>query len=135
MNHPVPQVPQTPQIPEQPPNPGGPGEGQLPVGNDPVVLRALSLVPAGLTAVAVFPPFLTPRDGHDAIAVIFEENNVTNRRNYPTYEKSTHASNNFLREKVSLLALFRVYRENRDFSQNMLLSKNSQFLPNYNEIW
>ena len=53
------------------PGAGAVGGGLLPLGSSPVVLTALALVPAGLTAVAVFPPLasqLVP-----ALTVIFSE--------------------------------------------------------------
>ena len=60
--------------PPNAPQPGTPGGGGLPTNlENPSLLLALTLVPAGLTAVAVFPPFETPRT-FNATAVIFSEN-------------------------------------------------------------
>ena len=55
-------------VPEQFPQPGTPGGGGRPTGNEGI----LTLVPAGLTAVAVFPPFSSIRRT-PAEAVIFKE--------------------------------------------------------------
>ena len=81
-----------PPPPPPPPAPQGPttvnanqlpGQvlgGQLPIGISPVVLTALALVPAGATAVSVFPPFdpAKPRTVNVVAGVIFREN--TNKR-------------------------------------------------------
>merc|ERR1712223_603139 len=56
------------QVPEQFPQPGTPGGGGRPTGNEGI----LTLVPAGLTAVAVFPPFSSIRRTPTE-AVIFKE--------------------------------------------------------------
>ena len=53
------------------PAPGTPGGGIPPVGNAPVVQAGLALVPAGLTAVAIFPP--TGIQQFPALSVIFSE--------------------------------------------------------------
>ena len=62
------------------PAPGSAGGGGSPnvVGN-PIAASAVALVPVGLTAVAVFPPFLTPRT-LPAIAVIFSEEPTRRKR-------------------------------------------------------
>ena len=53
------------------PQPGTLGGGILPTGTSPFVLAGLALVPAGLTAVAVFPP--TPGQQIPSLSVIFSE--------------------------------------------------------------
>ena len=50
---------------------GQPGGGGCPDSNNPG--NILSLVPAGLTAVATFPPFVNPIRRVDAVAAIFKE--------------------------------------------------------------
>ena len=55
-------------IPANSPQPGEPGGGGLPTPGNP----ALALVPLGLEAVSVFPPFAFPRTVQ-AIGVIFKE--------------------------------------------------------------
>jgi len=55
-------------VPGNSPQPGTTGGGAVPTGTEGI----LALVPAGLVAVAVFPPFLTGRR-FDAEAVIFKE--------------------------------------------------------------
>ena len=77
------------------PAPGSPGGGGSPnVGNNPAAASAVALVPAGLTAVAVFPPFLTPRT-LPAIAVIFSENSSRRKRDTQSmkfcYPYTTHS--------------------------------------------
>lgn len=55
---------QTPpgQAPPSAIQPGTPGGGGLPNDfNVPILAQSLALVPAGLTPVAVFPPWLSPR--------------------------------------------------------------------------
>ena len=54
------------------PQPGTPGAGALPTTPSPTLAASLALVPLGLTAICVFPPFLNPRTV-DAIGVIFRE--------------------------------------------------------------
>ena len=62
------------------PAPGSSGGGGSPnVVANPIAASAVALVPAGLTAVAVFPPFLTPRT-LPAIAVIFSEESTRRKR-------------------------------------------------------
>ena len=62
------------------PTPGSPGGGGSPnVAGNPSAASAVALVPAGLMAVAVFPPFATPRT-LPAIAVIFSENSGRRKR-------------------------------------------------------
>ena len=65
------------------PQPGSIGGGSLPIANPGNIL---SLVPNGLVAVATFPPFLTTRVGHDAIAAIFKERPGTNPGDDPGLE-------------------------------------------------
>ena len=75
--------------PPNAPQPGTPGGGGLPTNlENPSLLLALTLVPAGLTAVAVFPPFETPRT-FNATAVIFSEN--PGRRKRDVYEASSNS--------------------------------------------
>ena len=51
------------------------GGGRLPSGNGHMVQTALSLVPPGLTPVAVFPPYNADyKRSYAAISVIFSEN-------------------------------------------------------------
>jgi len=59
-------------VPSNATQPGSPGGGAQPSGSE----NILALVPAGLTAVSVFPPFLTPRRV-PAEAVIFKETEGT----------------------------------------------------------
>ena len=54
------------------PQPGTPGAGALPTTPSPTLAASLALVPLGLTAISVFPPFLNPRTV-DAVGVIFRE--------------------------------------------------------------
>ncbi len=62
------------------PQPGEPGGGGSPGDfTNPSAAEAIALVPAGLTPVAVFPPFATPRTV-PAVAVIFSEDPATVRR-------------------------------------------------------
>ena len=61
--------------------PGAPGGGAPPtailgggaIASPQTLIAALALVPAGLTAIAVFPPYETPRTV-PAVSVIFAEN-------------------------------------------------------------
>ena len=78
--------------PPNAPQPGTPGGGGLPtnVANNPCF--ALSLVPAGLTAVAVFPPFETLRT-FNATAVIFSEN--PRRKKREIYEVSSNSNKTY----------------------------------------
>jgi len=84
--------------------PGTPGGGGPPNGAPPTVL---ALVPAGLNAVAVFPPFATPRTV-DAEAVIFAEDPSIgpnqNRRKRRSIFRSVrtlyHRTARYLTEKV-----------------------------------
>lgn len=76
------------EAPPGQPQPGTPGGGQLPIGTSLEVLTALSLVPAGLVSVAVFPPYISPRT-YPAISVIFSEDIATlKRRRDIWYERS-----------------------------------------------
>ena len=69
------------------PTPDSPGGGGNPnIATNPAAAAAVALVPAGLTAVAVFPPFVTPRT-LPAIAVIFSEEPTRHKR-------ATHSSKN-----------------------------------------
>ena len=54
------------------PQPGEPGGGGLPTSPSLTLLASLALVPAGLIAVSVFPPWTFPRTV-PAVGVIFEE--------------------------------------------------------------
>ena len=75
--------------PPNAPQPGTPGGGGLPTNlANPSLPLALSLVPAGLAAVAVFPPFATPRT-FNATAVIFSEN--PGRKKRDVYEASSNS--------------------------------------------
>ena len=65
------QQPLRQQITEQNILPGETGGGALPFGTGPVAFEALALVPAGLTAVSVFPPFVNQARQFNAVAVIF----------------------------------------------------------------
>ena len=70
------------------PAPGTPGGGGLPnIQANPSASQAVSLVPFGLTPVAVFPPFDTPRT-LPAIAVIFSEAPTRRRRDAYDYHHS-----------------------------------------------
>ena len=60
------------------PQPGSAQGGGLPVASSPLAIEALALVPLGLEAVAVFPPYAGPRSV-DAVSVIFRENSANNR--------------------------------------------------------
>ena len=74
------------------PAPGSVGGGGSPnVVANPVAASAVALVPAGLTAVAVFPPFETPRT-LPAIAVIFSEESTRRKRETHTSKYSYHHS-------------------------------------------
>ena len=84
------------------PAPGSSGGGASPnVLGNPIAASAVALVPAGLTAVAVFPPFLTPRT-LPAIAVIFSEGSQRRKRNtYPkTYQQMYRSQ--FYRRKPTI---------------------------------
>ena len=50
--------------------------GGLPIASTDLAAEALSLVPDGLQAVAIFPPFATPRTTDGVVAVIFRENDA-----------------------------------------------------------
>ncbi len=81
-------------IPPGNPLPGTLGGGALPATASP---ELLALVPAGLTAVSVFPPFATPRTV-EAEAVIFRESNVNRRVKRQTAVKSIkHAVERYIR--------------------------------------
>ena len=68
--------------------PGSDGGGGSPTNlANPSAASAVALVPAGLTAVAVFPPFATPRT-LPAIAVIFSE--ASSRRKRDIYSYRNH---------------------------------------------
>ena len=54
------------------PQPGDPGGGGLPTSPSPTLAASLALVPAGLLAVSVFPPWTFQRTV-PAVGVIFEE--------------------------------------------------------------
>ena len=54
------------------PQPGEPGGGGLPTSPSPTLAASLALVPAGLIAVSVFPPWTFERTV-PAVGVIFEE--------------------------------------------------------------
>ena len=54
------------------PQPGEPGGGGLPTGPSPTLAASLALVPAGLIAISVFPPWTFQRTV-PAVGVIFEE--------------------------------------------------------------
>ena len=84
------------------PAPGSSGGGASPnVLGNPAAASAVALVPAGLTAVAVFPPFLTPRT-LPAIAVIFSEESQRRKRDtYPmTYQQMYRSQ--FYRRKPTI---------------------------------
>ena len=84
------------------PAPGSPGGGGSPnvVGN-PVAASAVALVPAGLTAVAVFPPFETPRT-LPAIAVIFSEESTRRKREtYSSKQSYHHNAYTYTKNKIS----------------------------------
>ena len=74
------------------PAPGTPGGGGLPnIQANPSASQAVSLVPFGLTPVAVFPPFDTPRT-LPAIAVIFSEAPTRRKRDAYDYHHSSSES-------------------------------------------
>ena len=54
------------------PQPGEPGGGGLPTSPSPTLAASLALVPAGLIAISVFPPWNFQRTV-PAVGVIFEE--------------------------------------------------------------
>ena len=58
--------------PQGSPQPGSPGGGASPSSGTPTATAALALVPAGLQAVAIFPPYEIPRTV-PAVSVIFRE--------------------------------------------------------------
>ena len=60
------------------PAPGTPGGGILPTDTSTAVTEALSLVPDGLCAVAIFPP--SPNQQIPALSVIFSEDNPSQQR-------------------------------------------------------
>ena len=64
-------------IPSSSPQPGTQGGGGLPSTPSPTLAQSLALVPLGLTAVSVFPPFATPRTV-PAVGVIFREQSGQN---------------------------------------------------------
>ena len=59
-------------VPSNLPQPNSPGGGGSPTTSSPTLEESLSLVPSGLVAVSVFPPFETHRTV-PAIGVIFSE--------------------------------------------------------------
>ena len=72
--------------------PGAFGGGALPSVASPTLAASLALLPLGLAAVAVFPPFATPRT-FPAVAVIFSEDGATNRR-FKRYISQLHKARN-----------------------------------------
>ena len=84
------------------PAPGSAGGGGSPnVVANPIAASAVALVPAGLTAVAVFPPFLTPRT-LPAIAVIFSEESTRRKRDTHGSNHSYHQSAySYTKNKIS----------------------------------
>ena len=72
--------------------PGVIGGGALPSVASPTLAASLALLPLGLAAVAVFPPFATPRT-FPAVAVIFSEDGATNRR-FKRYISQLHKARN-----------------------------------------
>ena len=58
-------------VPSNLPQPNSPGGGGSPTTSSPTLEESLSLVPSGLVAVSVFPPFETPRTV-PAVGVIFK---------------------------------------------------------------
>ena len=95
------------------PSPGTPGGG-APPNNVGISAIALSLVPPGLVAVAVFPPYETPRTV-PAISVIFAEN-PTARHVYKFFILLEHRHDCLfyfrLREKRSLSTTFQTFMKN-----------------------
>ena len=71
------------QAPLDQPQPGEPGGGRPPIGNEPVVVEALELLPdeAGVKPVAVFPPYLKPKR-FEEVALTFEENDSVRRNGW-----------------------------------------------------
>ena len=88
------------------PAPGTPGGGGVPnIQANPSASQAVSLVPFGLTPVAVFPPFDTPRT-LPAIAVIFSETPTRRKRdthqlNYDYHHSGSQSIFSHVWRKVS----------------------------------
>ena len=67
------------EVPPGYPQPGTNGGGIPPVGNSPVVLEALSLLPPNTIPVAVFPPYASIRT-YPAVTIIFQETGIARKR-------------------------------------------------------
>ena len=86
-------------IPSGAPAVGTPGGGGSPTAPSPTLAASLALLPAGLTPVSVFPPFLNPRTV-PAVGVIFREPPVLVRK------KRGSTLNNLIHEVKKLWAKF-----------------------------
>ena len=84
------------------PLPDTPGGGGSPnFATNPAAAAAVALVPAGLTAVAVFPPFETPRT-LPAIAVIFSEEPTRRKREtYSSKYKYPYKAYFYMKKNIS----------------------------------
>ena len=89
-------------VPPSNPQPGTPGGG----GEPNTLPQAVALVPPGLNAIAVFPPYITPRT-IPAISVIFAENSAIG----PQIGRRKRSENWYVREKLGqLMKRFRCLR-------------------------
>ena len=86
-------------VPSGAPAVGTPGGGGFPTTPSPTLDASLALLPAGLTPVSVFPPFLNPRTV-PAVGVIFREPPVLVRK------KRGSTLNNLIHEVKKLWAKF-----------------------------